>query len=428
MSVREGGSGDRIGIDNRMKLSPAAQKRSLVIVWITIFIDLMGVTLIIPFINDFVAELGGDEQSVGLLLGSYAFMQLLFAPVWGRISDRIGRRPVIIVGLFTSAVAFTIFGMADKLWLLFASRMLAGLANANISTAQAYVADITPPKERAGRMGLVGAAFNLGFIVGFPIGGLLSSAFGNQAPVLFAAAISLINGLAALVILPESYPKGMRPPANERMSVHPWVVARITLRNLRRFWKQPDLTRVFTSFFVYSIAFSIIHVTFVEYFRDVLDLPPSARGFVFMFLGIVGAVTQGTAVKWLVRRWGENRVIELGLVVAAIGLALIPFLRTVTLIYVGAFLIAFGNSLIIPSVMAVISVHSLDHEQGVAMGVTQSLGSLARIIGPLYGGFTYAQINLYFPFISAGAAALGALGIYALRPRRLLKENENVEK
>lgn len=408
-----------------MKLSLAAQKRSLVIVWVTIFIDLMGVTLIIPFINDFVADLGGDEQSVGLLLGSYAFMQLLFAPVWGRISDRIGRRPVIIIGLFTSAVGFTIFGLADELWLLFASRMLAGLANANISTAQAYVADITPAKERAGRMGLVGAAFNLGFIVGFPIGGLLSSAFGNQAPVLFAAAISLINGLAALAILPESFPKEVRPAMEERMSVHPWVVARITLRNLRRFWKQPDLTRVFTSFFIYTVAFSIIHVTFVEYFRDVLDLPPSARGFVFMFLGVVGAVTQGTAVKWLVRRWGEDRVIELGLVVAAAGLALIPFLRTVALVYVGAFLIAFGNSLIMPSVMAVISMRSQEHEQGIAMGVTQSLGSLARIIGPPYGGFTYAQINLYFPFLSAGAAALGALGIYVMGPRRLSEENEN---
>ncbi|UCH10200.1 MAG: MFS transporter [Fidelibacterota bacterium] len=400
-----------------MDLNHAAQRRSLIIIWITIFIDLMGVTLIIPFVNDFVAELGGDEQSVGLLLGSYAFMQLLFAPVWGRISDRIGRRPVIIIGLFTSAVGFAIFGLADRLWLLFDSRMLAGLANANISTAQAYVADITVPEERAGRMGLVGAAFNLGFIVGFPIGGILSSALGNQAPVLFAAALSLVNGLAALVILPESYPREVRPSVEEAMSVHPWVVARITMRNLRRFWKRPTLTRIFSAFFIYSVAFSIIHVTFVEYFRDVLELTPAERGFVFMFLGVVGAITQGTVVKWLVRRIGESRVIELGLVIAAVGLGLIPFLRTVALLYVGTFLIGFGNSLIIPSVMAAISVRSKEHEQGIAMGVTQSLGSLARIIGPPYGGFTYAQINLYFPFISAGAAALGALGIYASRPR-----------
>ncbi|UCH09429.1 MAG: MFS transporter [Fidelibacterota bacterium] len=400
-----------------MELSPGAQKRSLAIIWVTIFIDLMGVTLIIPFINDFVADLGGDEQSVGLLLGSYAFMQLIFAPVWGRISDRIGRRPVIIIGLFTSAVGFTIFGLADRLWLLFASRMLAGIANANISTAQAYVADITPPQERAGRMGLVGAAFNLGFIVGFPIGGLLSSMLGNQAPVLFAAALSLVNCLAALVILPESYPREVRPPAGEHVSALPWEVLGNTLRNLRRFWKRPALSHVFTAFFIYSVAFSIIHVTFVEYFRDVLSLNPAQRGFVFMFLGVVGAVTQGTLVKRLVRRLGEDRVIELGLVIAAIGLGSIPFLRTVALIYVGTFFIAFGNSLIIPSVMAVISVRSRDHEQGLAMGVTQSLGSLARIIGPPYGGFTYAQINLFFPFLSAGAAALGALGIYVTRPK-----------
>ena len=130
-------------------MDQAAQKRALVIIWITIFIDLMGITLIIPYINDFVADLGGDERQVGFLLASYALMQLLFAPVWGRISDRIGRRPIIIIGLATSAVAFTIFGLADELWLLFASRSLAGMANANISTAQAYVADITPPEQRA---------------------------------------------------------------------------------------------------------------------------------------------------------------------------------------------------------------------------------------------------------------------------------------
>ncbi|UCD38767.1 MAG: MFS transporter, partial [Fidelibacterota bacterium] len=303
------------------------------------------------------------------------------------------------------------------LWMLFASRMLAGFANANISTAQAYVADITPPAERAGRMGLVGAAFNLGFIVGFPIGGVLSSLLGNQAPVLFAAALSLVNGLAALVILPESYPKEVRPPVGEGLSARPWEVLRTTLRNLRRFWKRPALSRVFTAFFIYTVAFSIIHVTFVEYFRDVLHLPPAERGFVFMFIGIVGAITQGTLVKRLVRRWGESRVIEIGLASLAAGLGSIPFLRTFALVYIGAFFIALGNSLVMPSVMAVVSRRSRDHEQGVAMGVTQSLGSLGRIIGPPYGGFTYAQINLYFPFLSAAAMALTALGIHASRPK-----------
>ncbi|UCD37610.1 MAG: MFS transporter, partial [Fidelibacterota bacterium] len=194
-----------------------------------------------------------------------------------------------------------------------------------------------------------------------------------------------------------------------------WEVIRITLRNLRRFWKRPALSRVLTAFFIFTIAFSIIHVTFVEYFRDVLRLDPAHRGFVFMFLGIVGAITQGTLVKRLVRRLGEDRVIELGLVAMAIGLGSIPFLRTEYLIYGGAFFIALGNSLVTPSVMAVISVRSKEHEQGVAMGVTQSLGSLGRIIGPPYGGFTYARINFFFPFLSAAAAALVALGIYATR-------------
>lgn len=397
-------------------MDAAAQKRALVIIWITIFIDLMGITLIIPFINDLVADMGGDEQSVGLLLGSYALMQLLFAPVWGRVSDRIGRRPVIIIGLGASAVAFTIFGLADELWLLFASRMLAGMANANISTAQAYVADITPPAERAGRMGLVGAAFSLGFIVGFPIGGVLSSALGNQAPVLFAAGMSLVNCLAALVILPESLPKAMRRAAS-RPTGNALQAMGSALAQIGVYWRRPALSRLLTTFFIFTVAFSVIHVTFVEYFRDVLVLPPRDRGFVFMWIGIVGASTQALLVKRLVGRYGEARVIELGLLSMALGLGSIPFLRTLPLIYGGSLFIALGNSLVLPSVMAMVSRRSGEDEQGVAMGVTQSLGSLGRIIGPPYGGITYARVNFTFPFVSAAGMALAAWVLWRGRGR-----------
>ncbi len=387
------------------------------IIWVTIFIDLMGITLIIPYINDFVADLGGDEQAVGFLLASYAAMQLLFAPLWGRISDRIGRRPVIIIGLAASTVAFTIFGAATELWLLFASRMLAGIANANISTAQAYVADISTPSERAGRMGLVGAAFNLGFIVGFPIGGILSTAYGNQAPAYFAAALSLVNCLAALVILPESRSKEERRAHLRTARVSAFQVIAIGLRNVRQFWARPALSRTLTVFFLFTTAFSVLHVTFVEYGRDILHISAQERGFVFMFIGIVGAAIQGLVVKPLAARVGEDRVIEIGLLAMAIGLASIPFLRSVAQLYLGAFFVALGNSLVTPSVMAVISMRSGEGEQGVAMGVTQSMGSLGRILGPPFGGLTYARINFMFPFLAASGGALVALALYITRPR-----------
>jgi multidrug resistance protein len=398
-------------------MNKADQNRSLIIIWTTIFIDLMGLTLIIPYINDFVADLGGDEQVVGFLLASYAVMQFLFAPMWGRISDRIGRRPVIVIGLAASAVAFTIFGMANQLWLLFASRMLAGFANANISTAQAYVADITPPKERAAKMGLVGAAFNLGFIVGFPIGGILSSAYGNSAPAFFAATISLVNCLAALAILPESYPVEKRIPHKRGMSAGTIAVIRTTLKNLITFWQKPALSRILSAFFLFTIAFSIIHVTFVEYGRDILEMTPRDRGFVFMYLGIIGALTQAFLVRRMVRRFGESRVVEIGLVIMALGLGLIPFLPTLSLLYVGTTLIALGNSLVTPAVTAIISIRSSEGEQGTAMGVTQSMGSLGRILGPPFGGITYARISYRFPFLAAAGAALIALAIYAGRPK-----------
>ncbi len=398
-------------------MDKAAQNRSLTIIWITIFIDLMGLTLIIPYINDFVADLGGDAPAEGILLASYSVMQFLFAPMWGRISDRIGRRPVIIIGLAASAVAFTIFGLANQLWVLFASRMLAGFANANISTAQAYVADITLPKERAAKMGLVGAAFSLGFIVGFPIGGILSSAYGNSAPALFAAAISLVNCMAALAILPESYPAEKRTPHKRGMGAGTIAVIKTTLQNLIAFWQKPALSRILTAFFLFTIAFSIIHVTFVEYGRDILEMTPRDRGFVFMYLGIIGAITQAFLVRRMVKRFGESRVVEIGLVIMALGLGLIPFLPTISLLYVGTTFIALGNSLVTPAVTAIISIRSSEGEQGTAMGVTQSMGSLGRILGPPFGGITYARIGYHFPFLAAAGAALIALVIYAGRPQ-----------
>ena len=399
-------------------MDQAAQKRSLVIIWITIFIDLMGITLIIPYINDLVADLGGDERQVGFLLASYALMQLLFAPVWGRISDRIGRRPVIIIGLATSAVAFTIFGLADELWLLFASRALAGMANANISTAQAYVADITPPEQRAGRMGIVMAAFNLGFIIGFPIGGFMATAFGNKAPALFAAGMSALNCLAALVILPESLPKAKRAARADAQTRGGMLEAMTaSFRNLAQFWRRPAISRLLTVLLLYTAAFSTLHVVFVEYGRDILKISPLERGFVFMFIGIVGAIVQLIFIKPLVRRWGEDRVIELGLASMAIGLASIPYLPTYTLMFLGSFFISAGNSLVMPVVSAVISQRSADDEQGVAMGVTQSLSALGRIIGPPYGGLSYALLGFRFPFVSAALLALVSLGLFMARQK-----------
>ena len=397
-------------------LGRRAETRSMWIIWITIFIDLMGVTLIIPYINDFVADLGGDERQVGFLLASYAVMQLLFAPVWGRISDRVGRRPIIIIGLGTSAVAFTIFGLADQLWLLFASRMLAGMANANISVAQAFVADITPPEKRAGRMGLVGAAFNLGFIVGFPIGGILATLYGNAAPALLAAGLSAVNCLAALFILPESLPKAARQNAIKSAGEGGvWAAMSTSFRHLADYWQRPAVSRILTSFLLYTVAFSTLHVVFVEYARDVVVITPMQRGFVFMFIGVVGALVQFTAIKPMVARWGEHRTAETGILTMAIGLALFPFMSSYGLMFVGAFFVSVGNSLVTPTIFAVISQRSSESEQGVAMGVTQSLGALGRVIGPPYGGLSYALLGYRFPFLSAAAIAVLSLVVYAGR-------------
>ena len=187
--------------------------------------------------------------------------------------------------------------------------------------------------------------------------------------------------------------------------------------NLARFWRRPAISRILTSFLLYTTAFSMLHVVFVEFGRDILMISPMERGLIFMFIGIVGAVIQFTAIKPMVSRWGEDRTIEIGMATMAVGLGIMPYMDTYALVFIGSFFISAGNSLVTPVVSAVISQRSSDSEQGVAMGVTQSLGSLGRIIGPPYGGMSYALLGYRFPFLSGAVVAIVALLIYAGRAR-----------
>jgi len=385
-------------------------KFQIYIIWATIFLDLMGITLIIPFINELVEQLGGDERHAGLLLASYALMQFIFAPILGKISDKYGRRPVLLFGMLGASIAFLIFSFANQLWLLFVSRMFAGISNANISVAQAYIADITNPKERTVKMGIIQAAFSLGFIIGFPIGGILSEQFSISTPSILASSLSMINAIFAYFLLPESLNQKNRKM--ESIVLNPLSIIESSILNIKNYYQNQKFKSILIIFFLYSFAFSILHVTFVEFNREYLKMNSQKIGFIFMYIGIIGFLIQMFCIKSLIKIFNEENVMIIGFSLMAFGLVLTPFVDHMNWLFLTTFFVSSGNSLIAPTATSLISQKATKSEQGLILGITQSLGSLGRIFGPPFGGLTYYTIHMMFPFISAAIVLIGSIIFY----------------
>ncbi len=362
----------------------------LIIVFVTVFIDLLGFGIIIPLMPFYATHFGASAFQVGMLATSFSLMQFLFAPLWGRWSDVIGRRPIILIGLLGSAVSYLAFGLAHSLTLLFVSRCLAGIAGANIPTAQAYIADSTTPENRAKGMGMVGAAFGLGFIFGPALGGFLSQ-WGYQAPALFAAGLSLLNFLAALVLLPESLPPERRTSARRRSRVDVF----------RHAIARPRLPTVLAVFFLIVSAFASFESMFALYSQARFGFDSVTIGFLFAGVGVILAIVQGLLVGRVVRRLGEHRLVPAAIALLAIGLALVWVAGSVPALAFASAVIAVGMGFQSPSMLSVISQLSDPADQGAMLGVSQSLGSLGRIVGPLWGGFVFDRFGHAAPFASA---------------------------
>ena len=367
------------------------------IIFLTVFIDLLGFGIIIPLMPFYAETFGANALTVGLLNTSFSLMQFLFAPFWGRLSDRVGRRPVILIGLFGSFVAYLLFGLAQSLTLLFAARIAAGIAGANIPTAQAYMADVTTPENRARGMGLVGAAFGLGFIFGPAIGGFLSQ-WGYQAPSFFASALSLANFAAAWFLLPES----RRADAGES--------ARTTrLAAFREALSRKRLPELLLIYFVVVTAFSSFEMNFSLYGERRFGFTSTTIGYVFAFIGVVLSVVQGVLVGKVVPKVGEHRVVPAAIGILCGGMALIPLAGTTSVLVAACAILAVGMGFHSPSITSAISRLSGAHEQGGVLGLAQAVASLGRIIGPAWGGFLYDEFGVTSPFYAAAGFLAVAL-------------------
>jgi multidrug resistance protein len=373
----------------------------LLIVFVTVFIDLLGFGMIIPLLPFYAERFGGGGLTVGLLSVSFSLMQFIFVPILGRWSDQVGRRPIIMLGLFGSFASYLVFAFARSLTLLFVSRAVAGVAGGTIATAQAFIADTTTAENRAKGMGLIGAAFGLGFIFGPALGGFLSR-WSYAAPPIFASLLSLANLGAAWLLLPESL---KRSEAGERRLRPSRVEA------LRRALERPCLPVLLAVYFVIIVAFSGFEATFALFSEHRHHFTASMIGNMFAYVGVLAVVVQGGLVGRAARRLGERTLVALGAIAVAAGLAFIPLAASWVGLSVAAGLMAIGMGFGNPSLSALISRWSSAEDQGGILGLSQSLGSLARIVGPAWGGFLFDHYGPGSPYFSSAVLMLLAFAV-----------------
>lgn len=384
----------------------------LLILFLTVFIDLVGFGIVLPLLPIYADRFGASGMQIGILVLSYSAAQLLLGPIWGRLSDRVGRRPILVLGLVGSAFSYLLFAYADTLTALLVSRVMAGIWGANIPVAQAYVADITKPEERAGGMGLLGAAFGLGFIFGPALGGMLAP-ISPAAPGLAAAALCAVNAGLAIFLLPESLAKRDRLRRNSRRGIRDAGI----IAEARLVFKSPRFLSVLTLSFLFVAGFSVMHPVFPLFVQSRFGLDARAVGWLFAFMGTISALTQGAVVRRLVPRIGEDGLVRLSALPFVAGLLVMAIAPGIWTLLFGLTLLAFGFGGVLPSLSSLLSKAAPEALQGSSLGIGQSVGALARMAGPLAGGVAWDVWGGGGPFfLGAGIVGVAALGVF-LGPR-----------
>jgi len=372
--------------------------KQLGILFLVVFVDLLGFGMVIPVMPRYAAELGAPTAWIGLLLTGYSAMQFIFAPIWGRLSDRVGRRPVLLVSIGMTAVGFVGYSLAPDFGWLLASRLFAGAATANLAIARAYVADVTTVENRAKGMGMIGASFGLGFILGPALASWLSH-YSLAAPGYAAAALSLANLVAAWIILPE--------PAQRVAAPHQRRFAALT-GELRH----PGIRRLLLTSFIAILAFAALEATFSLLAKDVFQLDQAHVGFVFAYIGVVAVVMQGGLIGPLTRRFGETRLLVVGLALQAVTFVFLPYVGTLGAMLAVLAPMSVGSGLVQPSISSLLSRMAKREDQGGTLGIGESASAMGRIIGPEAGTFTYSHVSFGFPYV-AGGVLMGVAAVVA---------------
>ena len=360
------------------------------------FVDMMGFAMVFPLLPFYATRLGADPQTIGILIASFSIAQVASSPIWGRFSDRFGRRPALLVSLLGSAVAFLIFGFADAVWLLFASRLTQGAAGGTTGVMQAYVSDTVPPADRAKALGWLSAATNAGVMIG-PAIGSLSWRFGPHAPGVVAASLCFLNFLFAWKWLPESRTKA-EPSSRRSVGKMVWDTAR---------HPGGEASQLIWIYAVAMMAFSSVTGVLGLYLMKRFEMTEANIGYVFVFLGGFSVLVRAGLLGRLITVLGEARLMRVGAVLLAAGLFLYPIpTRFVTLIPVMA-LVPLGTAFLFPATSGLLSQRGDKAQLGQLMGVQQSFGGVARIVGPIWAGTAFRYLGPGVPFVVAGALVSG---------------------
>jgi DHA1 family tetracycline resistance protein-like MFS transporter len=390
----------------------------LLAIFLTVFVDLVGFGVIVPLLPFYGEHFHAGPLVVTLLMAIYSLMQFFSAPLWGRLSDLKGRKPVLMASILGIALSYVWLGFAGSLWELFAARALAGVMAGNIAAAQAYIADVTPPEKRAHGMGLIGAAFGLGFIFGPAIGGLLGGADPSHpnflAPALTATGLSLVAFAFAAVSLKESLDPAARARHSERRQLTRLAVLGSAIRD-------PELRLMVLLLFLVTFVFAGMESTFALWSERSFGWGPRQNGYVFAYTGILAALVQGGLIRRLAKRFGEAALVAQGALALALGLLAIPLVHSLLPLLAAMLLLAYGVGVSNPSLSSLISLQAKAEERGVTLGVSQSASSLARVLGPAFAGLAFEVVGRSGPFLAGAAIMLAALLLALQLPARTVE-------
>ena len=369
------------------------------------FVDMIGFMIVLPLLPFYALKLNATPEMIGAMIASFSIAQLLSAPIWGRVSDRYGRRPALLIGLTASALAYVVFGFAQALWLLFLSRFVQGAGGGTTGVAQAYVADTTEPKDRARALGWLSAATSAGVMVG-PVIGSAAAHLGRAAPGLVAAVLCVINVFFAWRWLPESRKEHVGPARPRRPLWHPaWSVVRHPFEPVARFlW----------IYAVGMLAFASMTSVMALYLGAEFGLNEKTIGYVFLYVGVLSFVMRSLLLGPIVDRIGESWAMRFGTLLLIVGLLLYPLPRTIGLLALVIPLVPIGTALLFPATTSLMSRYSDPSELGTTMGVAQTFSGLARVVAPLLATAAFQRLGHAWPFYIAGGY-VGLVGMMALK-------------
>ena len=362
-------------------------------IWTTVALDLVGFGIVVPILGRYAERFGANGLQVGLMFASFSIAQMVFAPILGRISDKVGRKPVIVFSLIGTAIGSFVTGAAGALWVLFLGRILDGASGASVAVAQGAVADIAPPEQRARLMGMMGAAFGVGFVVGPALGGLAALG-GPHVPFYLAGSIAAVNAVAAMIRLPETKPD----------------TSHITEKHQRGSALSPALKRFALVGFLSMLGFAGFEATFSIWGQKQFGFTEGSASIVFVFVGVTLVAVQGGLIGPLTEKLGSRKLLRIGLSLVAVGLLLLGITTTWPMLFVALFLLSLGQGVSGPSGGALVAELAPVERRGEAIGYQQSTAAFGRVAGPVMAGALFDHVGISAPFLVSGILILFAVG------------------